>query len=56
MPNEREKKGAALRRQGKPIPTKKQEGILTTKQEVRNRDDERIGWKRENEKRKRQAK
>ena len=53
--NKHEKKGEELRRQGKPQPPRKEESWWTTKTEVRNRDDERVGWKRENTKRRAQS-
>lgn len=51
MSNKHEKKGEKIRREGGAKPPQKKESLWTTKTEVRNRDDERIGWDRENSKR-----
>lgn len=53
--NKNEQKGEDLRRQGEPKPHRKREGLITTKAEVRARDDQRIGWERENTRRTKQA-
>ena len=56
MGNKYEELGREKRRRGEPKPPKKTKGFLTTEDEVRNREDERIGWECENQKRKEQAK
>ena len=53
--NKYERRGRELRQQGKPKPPPKKEGFLTTKSEVRNRNDERIGYTKEDEARSRKA-
>ena len=55
MANKNEEKGAKLRREGKPKPARKETGFFTTEAEVRARDDQRIGWERENKKRSAQS-
>lgn len=54
--NEYEQRGADLRSAGKSKPTRKWETLLTSKAEVRARDDKRIGWEKENKRRKAESK
>ena len=54
--NKYEQKGEERRRNGESKPVRKTESWWTTKAEVRNRDDERIGWERENTRRSRKSK
>ena len=54
--NKHEERGRRLRTEGKPQPTAKREGLVTTKSEVRNRNDERLAWKKEDSRREKEAK